>query len=47
MKDYRFYLWIAYLSTAAVLLTNLLTPLIRYYKLFKKKRNITSLITKK
>lgn len=36
MKDYRFYLWIAYLSTAAVLLINLLTPLIRYYKLFKK-----------
>jgi len=47
MKDYRFYLWIAYLSTAAVLLINLLTPLIRYYKLYKKKRSITSLITKK
>ncbi|WP_425288714.1 heme exporter protein CcmD [Rickettsiella endosymbiont of Rhagonycha lignosa] len=47
MKDYRFYLWIAYLSTATVLLINLLTPLIRYYKLLKKKRSITSLITKK
>lgn len=47
MKDYRFYLWIAYLSTAAILLINLLTPLIRHYKLFKKKRGITSLISKK
>lgn len=47
MKDYRFYLWIAYLSTAAILLINLLTPLIRHYKLFKKKRIITSLISKK
>ena len=47
MKDYRFYLWIAYLSTAAILLINLLTSLIRYYKLFKKKRRITSLSPKK
>ena len=47
MKDYLFYLWIAYLSTAAILLINLLTSLIRYYKLFKKKRRITSLIPKK
>ena len=47
MKDYRFYLWIAYLSTAAILFINLLTPLIRHYKLFKQKRSITSLISKK
>lgn len=47
MKDYRFYLWIAYLSTAAILLLNLVTLLIRHYILFKKKRSITSLIPKK
>lgn len=47
MKDYRFYLWIAYFSTAAILFINLLTPLIRHYKLYKKKRIITSLISKK
>lgn len=47
MKDYRFYLWIAYLSTIVILLINLLTPLIRYYKLFKKKRSITTFISKK
>lgn len=47
MKDYRFYSWIAYLSTAAILLFNLLTALIRHYKLFKKKRSILSLTPKK
>lgn len=47
MKDYRFYLWIAYLSTAAILLVNLITALIRHYKLFKKKRSIISLTQKK
>lgn len=47
MKDYRFYLWIAYLSTATILLVNLLTALIRHYKLFKKKRSIISLTPKK
>lgn len=47
MKDYRFYLWITYLSTAVILLINLLTPLIRYYKLFKKKRILMSLVQKK
>lgn len=47
MKDYRFYLWIAYLSTTAILLVNLLTALIRHHKLFKKKRSIISLTPKK
>jgi len=47
MKDYRFYLWIAYLSTAAILLINLLTPLIRHRKLCKKKYSIKPLIPKK
>jgi heme exporter protein CcmD len=47
MKDYHFYLWIAYLSTAVILLINLLAPLIRYRKLFKKKYPIKSLIPKK
>lgn len=47
MKDYHFYLWVAYLSTAAIFLINLLTPLIRHYKLLKEKRNTTLLIAKK
>jgi heme exporter protein CcmD len=47
MKDYHFYLWIAYLSTGAIFLINLLTPLIRHYKLFKKKRDLRSLMLKK
>lgn len=49
MKDYRSYLWIAYISTASVLLLNLIIPLIRHYKLFKllkNKRVNTSLISK-
>lgn len=49
MKDYRFYLWIAYISTAVILLINLIIPLIRHYKLFrllKKKRVNVSLILK-
>ena len=50
MRDYRSYLWIAYVSTAIILLINLITPLIRHYKLFrllKKKRANTSIIPKK
>jgi heme exporter protein CcmD len=47
MKDYHFYLWIAYLSTAIVLLVNLVTPIIRHYKLFRKKRAINLLMPKK
>jgi heme exporter protein CcmD len=49
MKDYRSYLWIAYVSTAIILLTNLIMPLIRHYKLFrllKKKHVNASLIPK-
>ena len=38
MKDYSFYLWIAYLATLSVLLLNLSHPLIRYYKLLRKKQ---------
>lgn len=47
MKNYDFYLWIAYTSTATVLLINLVKPLIRYYKLLKKKRTICLSIFKK
>lgn len=47
MKDYSFYLWIAYTSTATILLINLAKPLIRHYKLLRKKGINSSLISKK
>ncbi|MFM2322783.1 MAG: hypothetical protein RLZZ225_936 [Pseudomonadota bacterium] len=47
MKDYRSYLWVAYISTAIILLTNLIIPLIRHYRLLKKKHVNASLIAKK
>ncbi|OIZ98627.1 heme exporter protein CcmD [Rickettsiella grylli] len=47
MKDYHFYLWTAYLPTITILLINLIIPLVRYYKLLKKKHRITSLMFKK
>ncbi len=43
MKDYHFYLWTAYLPTATILLINLVIPVVRHYKLLKKKHRITSL----
>jgi heme exporter protein CcmD len=39
MKDYSLYLWIAYLATLSVLSINLIIPLIRYYKLLRKKNS--------
>lgn len=47
MKDYSFYLWIAYTSTAVILLFNLVKPLIRYYKLLRKKALNSLVLSKK
>jgi heme exporter protein CcmD len=47
MKDYNVYLWIAYLATLSVLLINLSHPLIRYYKLLRKKQAKSSSLPKK
>ncbi|MDQ8038795.1 MAG: heme exporter protein CcmD [Rickettsiella sp.] len=47
MKDYSVYLWVTYLVTLAVLLINLIIPLIRYYKLRRKKQTKLSDISRK
>ncbi|MES2999029.1 MAG: heme exporter protein CcmD [Pseudomonadota bacterium] len=46
MKDYSFYLWMAYLTTLSVLLINLIIPLTRYYKLLRKKAKNSSISKK-
>lgn len=46
MKDYRVYLWLAYLITFAVLLLNLTIPLTRYYLLLRKKAKTASTLKK-
>ncbi|MES2141404.1 MAG: heme exporter protein CcmD [Pseudomonadota bacterium] len=47
MKDYSFYLWVTYLITLGVLLINLSIPLIRYYKLRRKKQANLPFISRK